>query len=69
MTSAEMPPAVVPAADRAGPAASLDDPAIAPGGVLGGRPVILAGIGQTIEVTARGVRLPPGPPIPGAPLG
>jgi uncharacterized protein len=45
----------------------LDDLAIQPGGVLGERPATLAGVGQTIEVTARGVRLPPGPPIPGAP--
>ena len=45
----------------------LDDLAIQPGGVLGERPVTLAGIGQTIEVTAQGVRLPPVPPAPAAP--
>ncbi len=47
--------------------ARLDDLAIQPGGVLGERPVTLAGVGQTIEVTARGVRLPPAPSGQGAP--
>ena len=41
--------------------ARLDDLAIQPGGVLGERPVTLAGVGQTIEVTAPGVHLPPVP--------
>jgi len=44
--------------------ARLDDLAIQPGGVLGERPVTLAGVGQTIEVTAQGVRLPPVPAGP-----
>ena len=32
----------------------MDDLVIAPGGVLGERPVALDGIGQTIEITAEG---------------
>ena len=47
-------------ADQLG-GARLDDLAIQLGGVLGERPVTLDGIGQTIEVTAQGVRLPPAP--------
>ncbi|MGO8893748.1 MAG: hypothetical protein ACLP8X_10350 [Streptosporangiaceae bacterium] len=52
-------------ADQPG-GARLDDLAIQPGGVLGERPAILAGVGQTIEVTAQGVRLPPVPSSQGA---
>jgi DUF1680 family protein len=40
-------------ADQLG-GARLEDLVIRPGGVLGERPVSLAGIGQTIEVTAEG---------------
>jgi uncharacterized protein len=53
-------------ADQLG-GARLDDLVIQPGGVLGERPVTLDGIGQTIEVTAQGVRLPPAPPAQAAP--
>ena len=45
--------------------ARLDDLVIQPGGVLGERPVTLAGIGQTIEVTAAGQLL--GPAVTGTP--
>jgi uncharacterized protein len=53
-------------ADQLG-GARVDDLVIHPGGVLGERPVTLDGIGQTIEVTAQGVRLAPVPPAPAAP--
>jgi hypothetical protein len=53
-------------ADQLG-GARLDDLVIQPGGVLGERPVTQDGIGQTIEVTAQGVRLPPAPPAQAAP--
>ncbi len=53
-------------ADQLG-GARLDDLAIQPGGVLGERPVTLAGVGRTIEVTAQGVRLPTAPPVQGTP--
>ena len=44
----------------------LEDLAVRSGTVLGERPVTLPGIGQTIEVTADGVHLPPTPPaLPG----
>jgi DUF1680 family protein len=39
----------------------LEDLVIRPGGVLGERPVSLAGIGQTIEVTAEGQVVDGGP--------
>jgi uncharacterized protein len=39
----------------------VEDLAVRSGAVLGERPVTLPGIGQTIEVTAEGVHLPPAP--------
>jgi uncharacterized protein len=43
--------------------ARLDDLVIGPGGVLGERPVTLDGIGQMIEVTARGMAVTRGTPV------
>jgi uncharacterized protein len=40
----------------------LDDLGVLPGGVLGERPVTLAGIGQTVEITTEGRFLSAGTP-------